>query len=143
MSTSTSTFDPVYTTSVSVTGGRQGHAVSDDGALDVRLATPGSTSGDPATNPEQLFAAGYAACFQSALQSAAREDNQDASASTVTADVALGKDGSGGFGLAVSLTVAIPDMDRETVQALADAAHQRCPYSKATRGNIDVQVRAG
>lgn len=136
------TIDPVYTTSVSVTGGRQGHAVSDDDALDVRLSTPGSTSGEPATNPEQLFAAGYAACFQSALQSAAREDGQDASASTVTAEVSLGKDGTGGFGLAVVLTVAIPDLDHQAVQALADAAHQRCPYSKATRGNIVVQVRA-
>ncbi len=138
----TQTIDRIYTTSVSVTGGRQGHAVSDDGALDIRLATPGSTSGDPATNPEQLFAAGYAACFQSALQSIAREDGQDASASAVTAEVSLGKDGTGGFGLAVILTVAIPDMDFGAVQALADMAHERCPYSRATRGNIDVQVRA-
>ncbi len=137
----TRTIDPVYTTSVSVTGGRQGRAVSDDGALDVRLATPGATSSDPATNPEQLFAAGYAACFQSALQSIAREVGQDASTSTVTAGVSLGKEASGGFGLAVILAVAIPDMDHDAVQELADAAHERCPYSRATRGNIDVQVR--
>ncbi len=142
MTRTTNTIDPVYTTSVSVTGGRQGHAVSDDGALDVRLGAPGSSGGDPATNPEQLFAAGYAACFQSALHSAAREDGQDASASTVTAEVSLGKEASGGFGLAVVLTVAIPDLDHDAVQALADAAHRRCPYSKATRGNIDVHVRA-
>lgn len=136
------TIDPVYTTSVVVTGGRQGHAASDDGVLDLELGTPGARGGDPATNPEQLFAAGYAACFQSALMSAAREDGKDAGVSTVTAEVSLGKDPSGLFGLAVVLTVAIPDMDHDAVQSLANAAHQRCPYSRATRGNIDVQVRA-
>ncbi len=96
----------------------------------------------PATNPEQLFAAGYAACFQTALMSAAREDGKDASASTVTADVSLGKFESGRFGLTVVLAVAIPNMAHDAVQALADAAHQRCPYSRTTRGNIDVEVCA-
>lgn len=138
----TQSIDPVYTTSVVVAGGRQGKAVSDDGVLDLKLGAPGATSGEPATNPEQLFAAGYAACFQSALMSAAREDGKDASASTVTAEVSLGKVESGSFGLAVALTVSIPDMNHDAVQALANAAHQRCPYSRATRGNIDVQVRA-
>ncbi len=117
------TIDPVYTTSVVVTGGRQDLAVSDDGVLDLQIGTPGARSGVPATNPEQLFAAGYAACFQTALMSAAREDGKDASASTVTADVSLGKFESGRFGLTVVLAVAIPNMAHDAVQALADAAH--------------------
>jgi len=102
--------NPIYTTSVVVTVGRQGHAVSDDGVLDLQIGTLGTRSGVPATNPEQLFAAGYAARFQSAVMSAAREDGKDASASTVTPDVSLGKLESGGFGLTVVLAVAIPNM---------------------------------
>lgn len=133
--------DPVYTARVTVHGGRQGHAVSDDGMLDLTLGRPGARSGSPATNPEQLFAAGYTACFQSALMSAARETDQNAEGSTVTAEVSLGKDQSGLFGLAVVLTVAIPGMDHDAVQALTEAAHRRCPYSRATQGNIDVQLK--
>ena len=139
---STATFDPVYTATVTVTGGREGRAVSEDGQLDVPLARPGATRNRPGTNPEQLFAAGYAACFQSALMGEARRVGVDASGSTVDAAVSLGRESSGAFGLAVTLTVRIPGLDRERVQALADAAHQVCPYSRATRGNIDVRVVA-
>lgn len=139
----TQTFDPVYTATVSVTGGRQaGKATSSDGLLDLRLSPPSGKTDNPGTNPEQLFAAGYAACFQSALMSIARADGANADDSTVTADVSLGKEQSGAYGLAVILTVAIPGMGQDDVQRLADLAHQRCPYSRATRGNIDVQIMA-
>ncbi len=136
--------NPVYTASVNVTGGRQnGKAVSDDGVLDIRLSPPGSRRKDPATNPEQLFAAGYAACYQSALMGAARDAGHDASASTVKADVSLGKEeGSDFFGLAVTLTVSVPGLDKATIQKLADQANQTCPYSRATRGNIEVTIVA-
>lgn len=133
--------NPVYTARASATGGRHGHVVSSDEVLDLRLKMPGSDGDPAATNPEQLFAAGYAACFQSALMSAARLQGQDAANSTVSAEVSLGKDSSGLFGLAVVLTVSIPEMDREAVRELTEAAHQRCPYSRATHGNIDVQLK--
>ncbi len=110
--------------------------------LDLKLKTPGSDADPAATNPEQLFAAGYAACFQSALMTVARLADKDASGSTVDCKVSLGKDSSGLFGLAVVQTVSIPEMDHEAVQELTEAAHQRCPCSRATRGNIDVQVGA-
>ena len=138
----TATIDAVYTANVTVTGGREGRAVSDDGALDVELKRPGVAGNPHATNPEQLFAAGYAACFQSALLGVARRAGVDASGSTVHAAVSLGREDSGAYGLAVTLTVSIPRLDRATVQELADAAHETCPYSRATRGNIDVQVIA-
>jgi Ohr subfamily peroxiredoxin len=136
--------NPVYTASVNVTGGRQdGKAVSDDGVLDIRLAPPGSKRGNPATNPEQLFAAGYAACYQAALMGAAREAGLDASASTVKSEVTLGREGADGpYGLAVTLTVSIPGLDRSKVQELADKADETCPYSRATRGNIEVTIVA-
>ena len=136
------TITPVYTADVTVTGGRQGRACSSDGVLDVRLKSPGA-SGDPhATNPEQLFAAAYGACFQSALLGAARRAGEEASGSTVQAEVSLGKEGSGAYGLAVTLTVRIPGLDLAKVQEIANAAHETCPYSRATRGNIDVRVIA-
>lgn len=137
------TITPTYTAHVTATGARNGHVVSDDGALDHMLKTPGSSAGPAdATNPEQLFAAGYAACFQGALFGAARKAGVDVSASSVEADVSLGKDENGGSGLAVALRVTIPGIDRETTQQLADAAHETCPYSRATRGNIVVTVEA-
>jgi Ohr subfamily peroxiredoxin len=136
--------NPVYTASVNVTGGRQdGKAVSDDGELDLRLSPPGSKREEPSTNPEQLFAAGYGACYQSALMGAARAAGLDASASTVKADVSLGKEAGGdSFGLAVTLIVTIPGLEQAQVQDLADQAHQDCPYSRATRGNIEVNIIA-
>ena len=136
------TINSIYTAQVTVTGGRRkGHAVSNDGVLDLKLKLPGA-SGDPqATNPEQLFAAGYAACYQSALMGAAHRAGEDASSSTVHAAVSLGKEeGTEAYGLSVVLTVDIPGLARAKVEELANAAHETCPYSRATRGNIDVQV---
>ncbi len=133
---------PTYTTTVTVTGGREGHASSDDGVLDVRLTRPGSSAEPKGTNPEQLFAAAYAACFQGALIASAKKAGEDASESTVQAEVSLGKEDSGAFGLAVTMTVRIPGMPLSMVQEVAEAAHEMCPYSRATRGNIEVQIVA-
>jgi lipoyl-dependent peroxiredoxin len=139
----TSLIKPLYTARATATGGRAGHAVSDDGILDLDLKPPVEMGGPGgATNPEQLFAAGYAACFQSALAVAGRRQDVDTSGSTVEADVTIGTIPGGGYGLAVALRVSIPGTDAETTRALAEAAHQVCPYSNATRGNIDVTVSA-
>jgi lipoyl-dependent peroxiredoxin len=139
----TSLIKPLYTARATATGGRAGHAVSDDGVLDVDLKPPTEMGGPGgATNPEQLFAAGYAACFQSALAVVGRRQDVDTSASTVEADVTIGTIPGGGYGLAVALRISIPGTDAETTRALAEAAHQVCPYSNATRGNIDVTVSA-
>jgi lipoyl-dependent peroxiredoxin len=139
----TSLIKPLYTARATATGGRAGHAVSDDGVLDVDLKPPTEMGGPGgATNPEQLFAAGYAACFQSALAVVGRRQDVDTSGSTVEADVTIGTIPGGGYGLAVELRVSIPGTDAETTRALAEAAHQVCPYSNATRGNIDVTVSA-
>jgi osmotically inducible protein OsmC len=139
----TSLTKPLYTARATATGGRSGHAVSDDGILDLDLKPPKEMGGPGgATNPEQLFAAGYAACFQSALAVVGRRQGVDTSDSTVEADVTIGTIPGGGYGLAVALRVSIPGADAETTRALAEAAHQVCPYSNATRGNIDVTVSA-
>lgn len=133
--------DALYTTESLATGaGRSGNVRSADGALEFDLAVPAEMggSGDGA-NPEQLFALGYAACFHSALQAVAREQKKTLGDSSVGARVSIGKEGEG-FGLAVELEVVIPEQPREEAQALADAAHQVCPYSNATRGNIPVTV---
>lgn len=132
----------VYTATASATGGRAGHALSDDGHIDLDLRVPVAMGGPGgATNPEQLFAAGYAACFQGALGVAGRRQGIDTSGSLVTAAVSIGPVGEV-FGLAVSLDVEIPGVDEETCQALAESAHEVCPYSNATRGNVEVDVRA-
>lgn len=139
----TSLTKPLYTARATATGGRAGHAVSDDGILDVNLQPPKEMGGPGgATNPEQLFAAGYAACFQGALGVVGRRQDVDTSESTVEADVTIGTVPGGGYGLAVAIRVAIPGVPAETVRELAEAAHQVCPYSNATRGNIDVTVTA-
>jgi osmotically inducible protein OsmC len=139
----TSLIKPLYTARATATGGRAGHAVSDDGVLDLDLKPPAEMGGPGgATNPEQLFAAGYAACFQSALAVVGRRQGVDTSDSRVEADVSIGTIPGGGYGLAVALRVSIPGADAETTAALAEAAHQVCPYSNATRGNIDVTVSA-
>jgi Ohr subfamily peroxiredoxin len=130
----------MYTTTVTVTGGREGHAVSDDGVLDVQLRRPKLNGASEGTNPEQLFAAAWGGCYQSALMAVARKSGDDVSASTVSVEVAQGRDAEGVFGLAAKITVAIPGMDRDKARQLADAAHELCPYSRATRGNIDVEV---
>jgi lipoyl-dependent peroxiredoxin len=134
---------PLYTARATATGGRSGHAISDDGIIDLDLRPPKEMGGPGgATNPEQLFAAGYAACFQSALAVVGRRQGTDTSSSTVEADVTIGTIPGGGYGLAVAIRVSIPGVAPETVRALAQAAHQVCPYSNATRGNIDVTVTA-
>ena len=139
----TSLIKPLYTARATATGGRAGHAVSDDGVLDLDLKPPTEMGGPGgATNPEQLFAAGYAACFQSALAVVGRRQHVDTSDSTVEADVTIGTIPGGGYGLAVALRISIPGTDAETTRTLAEAAHQVCPYSNATRGNIDVTVSA-
>jgi lipoyl-dependent peroxiredoxin len=139
----TSLTKPLYTARATATGGRAGHAVSDDGIIDLDLRPPKEMGGPGgATNPEQLFAAGYAACFQSALGVVGRRQGTDTGSSTVEADVTIGTI-PGGYGLAVALRVSIPGVEPETVRTLAEAAHQVCPYSNATRGNIDVTITAG
>ena len=130
--------ETLYTIAASAQGGRQGRVQSEDGVVDLPLGKPGSTS-NPKANPETLFASGYAACFSGALAAVAQKEGVDVSDSTVTATVEFGKT-DGGFGLAVELTAEIPGVDEATAQKFADAAHQVCPYSKATRGNIDVIV---
>ena len=132
-----------YTARATSSGGRRGgHVKSDDGLLDLEMTAPKETGG-PGTgvNPELLFAAGYSACFQSALAIMAKKQGIDASDSLVTAEVGFGPEGES-FGIAVEMKVAITGLDLAKVQELADAAHQICPYSKATRGNIPVTITA-
>jgi Ohr subfamily peroxiredoxin len=133
----------LYTAKATSTGtGRAGHVASSDGVLEHDLAIPKEMGGPggAATNPEQLFAAGYAACFHSALQAVARGEKVSLRDSTVTAEVAIGKQGEG-FGLAVELLVSLPGVEQEVAEKLVGAAHHVCPYSNATRGNIDVNLR--
>ncbi|HJY00723.1 MAG TPA: organic hydroperoxide resistance protein [Streptosporangiaceae bacterium] len=134
----------LYTAEVISTGdGRAGHVLSSDHRLDLDLSVPPELDGPggPGTNPEQLFAAGYAACFHSALRGLARQAGVDASHSTVTAQVGVGPEGDM-YGLVVTLVISVPSLDQAATRELAEAAHQRCPYSRATRGNISVELRA-
>ena len=132
-----------YTAHATATGGREGRAVTNDDRLDVRLSTPKELggAGGEGTNPEQLFAAGYSACFLSAMKFVSMHMKTalppDAA---VTAEVGIGPNGNGGFGLAVDLQVALPGMEAAVAQALVSKAHEVCPYSNATRGNIEVRV---
>jgi lipoyl-dependent peroxiredoxin len=132
----------LYTTTAIATGdGRNGHVQTTDGLLDADVRMPAELGGPGgATNPEQLFAAGYAACFHSALKLVAGADGVDAADSEVVADVSLGAHENGAFGLSVALEVTIPGTDRETAEKVVARAHQVCPYSNATRGNIEVVV---
>jgi lipoyl-dependent peroxiredoxin len=132
----------LYTAKATSTGdGRNGHVVSSDQRIDFDLALPPEMGGDGnGTNPEQLFAAGYSACFHSALRVVARRAKLDPGESTVSAEVGIGPDGDA-FGLVVTLIISIPGLEREQVRELAEAAHQVCPYSRATRGNISVELR--
>lgn len=134
----------VYTAVVTADAGRDGSVRSDNGALSLPLGRPpgmGGSHEDGNTNPEQLFAAGYAACFHSALLFIARQQRITAAGSAVTASVTIGKVDDGGFGLDVTLEVDLPDVEEADAQRLIDAAHAACPYSRATRGNIEVEVR--
>jgi Ohr subfamily peroxiredoxin len=133
----------LYTAKAVAKGGREGHVRSDDGVLDLDLSMPKELggSGRRATNPEQLFAAGYAACFENALLRAARERKVTIPDPTVTAAVGIGRGDTGRFGLTVSLEVELPGVDRAQAEELLRATHEEiCPYSHATRGNIDVSV---
>lgn len=132
----------LYTAEATSTGdGRSGHVTSPDHRLDFDLARPVEMGGDGnGANPEQLFAAGYSACFHSALRIAARRAGVDPGASTVTARVGIGPE-NGAYGLVVTLIIRIPGLEREQTRELAEAANQVCPYSRATRGNISVELR--
>ncbi len=133
--------DVLYTARATARGGREGEVVSDDGVLDLELAMPkelGGPGGDK-TNPEQLFAAGYAACFHSALKRVAGQQKVDVTGSAITAHVGLGIQGQA-FGLAVTLSGLFPTLDQSAAHALMEAAHQVCPYSNATRGNVEVTL---
>jgi Ohr subfamily peroxiredoxin len=134
--------DVIYTAEALSTGaGRDGHVATKDGSLDLDLRIPKEMGGPGgAPNPEALFAAGYAACFHSALQGIARSQKVTLQDETVGARVHIGPNGEGGFQLAVELEVVIPNLPHDQAQAMADAAHKVCPYSNATRGNIDVKV---
>ena len=132
----------LYTTQVTATGGRNGKVLSADGVLDLQLAIPREMggAGGALSNPEQLFAAGYAACFDSALAFVAGQRKIRLASSSVKATVGIGSNGQGGFGLAVKLEVSLPGLEREEAQALLDATHQVCPYSNAVRGNVEVEL---
>jgi osmotically inducible protein OsmC len=131
----------LYTATATASAGRDGRAKSDDGILDVALVPPKALGGSGAgTNPEQLFAAGYAGCFGGAIGAVARAQKITTGPVSVTAKVTLGSIGAG-YGIAADLEVSMPDLPREQAQALVQAAHQVCPYSNATRGNIEVNVK--
>ncbi|MBW3669525.1 MAG: organic hydroperoxide resistance protein [Actinobacteria bacterium] len=132
----------LYTAEATAWGGREGRAASSDGHVDVQLVIPKELGGPggAGTNPEQLFAAGYAGCFHSALKVVARKESLDVSESAITARVGIGANDSGGFGLTVELVAELPGLTAEQGHALLAAAHEVCPYSNATRGNIDVTL---
>ena len=137
----------LYTAVATATGGRTGHAQSSDGVLAVDLAVPKEMGGTGAagTNPEQMFAAGYAACFGSALDYLAKQRRIDTGEVSVTAKVGIGPNDHGSFSLSAALTVEVPSLSQSDAEALAADAHQVCPYSNAVKGNIDValSVRGG
>ncbi|MEU9029281.1 organic hydroperoxide resistance protein [Streptomyces sp. NPDC048383] len=132
--------DVKYTAVATAENGRDGRVATSDGTLDVVVNPPKELGGNgEGTNPEQLFAAGYSACFQGALGVVAKNENADISGSTVTAEVGIGKNDDG-FGLIVKISAVIPNVDAATAKDLIEKAHQVCPYSKATRGNITVEL---
>ncbi|MCS0638231.1 organic hydroperoxide resistance protein [Streptomyces sp. LP05-1] len=134
--------DVLYTAVATAENGRDGRVATDDGRLDVVVNPPKEMGGSGAgTNPEQLFAAGYSACFQGALAVVARQENADITGSTVTAEVGIGKNDEG-FGLLVRISAKLPNVDPATARELIEKAHQVCPYSRATRGNITVELAA-
>jgi lipoyl-dependent peroxiredoxin len=135
--------DVKYRTKASATGGRDGRAATEDGAFQVSLSTPKELGGGggQGNNPEQLFAAGYAACFLGAMKFVASQDKQKVpDDAKVTANVGIGPRSEGGFGLEIALDISVPGLPRDQAQALVQKAHQVCPYSNATRNNIDVKL---
>ncbi|MBD2843773.1 organic hydroperoxide resistance protein [Paenibacillus sp. IB182496] len=137
--------EALYTTTATAIGGRNGKVETADGTLKHELSMPkelGGSGGD-GTNPEQMFAAGYAACFESALNLVARQQDVSLQEVSVSVHVSLGKDeADDGFKLAVKIDVYLPGLEQDQAAKLAEAAHQACPYSKATRGNIEVEVNS-
>ncbi len=137
----------IYTANATVTGGRAaGHGKTNDGLLEVQLRLPeemGGSADDKGTNPEQLFAVGYAACFEGALGVVGRRHDKDTSDANISSSVSLYPNGAGGFNLGVDLAVTLPQVsDAEEAKAIVAEAHQVCPYSNATRGNIEVTLTA-
>ncbi|GAA2901399.1 organic hydroperoxide resistance protein [Actinoplanes cyaneus] len=133
----------LYTASATATGdGRNGHVRSSDGVLDFDLAIPKEMGGPGGalTNPEQLFAAGYAACFHSALKRVASAHKVTLTDTAITVDVGIGQLPSGGFGLSVTIEAELPGLPEEQAKEILEGAHQMCPYSNATRGNVEVQL---
>ena len=135
----------LYTATATATGGRSGTAKSSDGAIDVTLSTPKELggAGGPGTNPEQLFAAGYSACFIGAMKAVAGKQKIALPAEvSITSDVAIGPHANkpGAFGIQVDMRISVPGMDRAALEALVKTAHEVCPYSNATRGNVDVSL---
>ena len=135
----------LYTAEATAMGGREGHARTSDGRIDLDLDVPAEMggAGGPGTNPEQLFAAGYAACFQSSLMRFATGRKLDLSGSRVTARVGIGPVKSGGFGLVAALDLEAPEIGHDDAFDLMLLAHETCPYSRATRGNIEVALSVG
>lgn len=132
----------LYTAQATTHGGRDGHVESSDGVLDLDLTRPQEMGGEggSGTNPEQLFAAGYSACFESALRLVADNQDKDVGEVSITANVDLGTTGSGDFALAVELIGHMPNLSQEDAEALMNDAHEVCPYSNATRGNVEVTL---
>ncbi|MGQ3051163.1 MAG: organic hydroperoxide resistance protein [Roseateles sp.] len=135
----------LYTATATATGGRAGTAKSSDGAIDVTLSTPKELggAGGPGTNPEQLFAAGYSACFIGAMKAVAGKQKISLPAEvSITSDVAIGPHANkpGAFGIQVDMKISVPGMERAALEALVATAHEVCPYSNATRGNVDVSL---
>lgn len=140
--TTTETTTTLYTAVVTVTGGRTGRATSESGSLDLELSRPATRGSGTGTDPEELFAAGYAACFESALGGAARRRSASLGPVTTTGAVSLLATDDQQYSIAVELTVAAPECDQTLLDELVALAHTMCPYSKATRGNIPVQLTA-
>jgi lipoyl-dependent peroxiredoxin len=132
--------EKLYTAKATATGGRNGHVSSEGGALNADVRVPKEMGGPSGNylNPEILFAGGYAACFGSALDGVIRSEKKTTGATTVTAEVSIGKNENGGYGLAVTLDVNVPGVDQATAEDLVHKAHQVCPYSNATRNNVEV-----
>jgi Ohr subfamily peroxiredoxin len=134
----------MYVAEATAHGGRNGFVTSQDGQLELKVAMPPALGGDGnGTNPEQLFAAGFSACFHNALVLVGRRAGLDLTGSTVAAKVGIGPNKQRGYGLAVALSVSLPVLDADVAARLVDAAHEVCPYSNATRGNIEVTIVLG
>ena len=133
--------DVIYKTSATATGGRDGSARTEDGTVDVKLTVPKEMggSGEAGANPEKLFAAGYSACFLGAIKAVSGKEGVSVPAdATVSAEIGFGKRSEGGYGITADLTISLPGVEREAAERVVAAAHAACPYSNATRGNVDV-----